>query len=77
MANCKDQKVEVPRASVCCVCGCNSAQCFANFRLEETIDGPWEVVLPTGAIYRHIEADRRIPDYQLHGVMHMYHRCPA
>ena len=54
---------------VCWVCGCNRAQCLANFGLEDTIDGWWDVVLPIGAIYRHIAADRRIPDYGLHGVL--------
>ena len=36
---------------------------------EGTIDGWWEVVLPIGAMNRHIAADRRIPDFGLHGVL--------
>ena len=54
---------------VCWVCGGNRAHCLANFCLEPTIDGWWEVVLPMGAIYRHIQAKGRIPDYGLHGVL--------
>ena len=54
---------------VCWVCGRNRADCLANFGLEATIDGWREVVLPMGAIYRHIPAKRRIPDYGLHGVL--------
>ena len=50
------------------MCGCNRAQCITNFGLEDTIDGWWEVVPPIGPIYCHIAADRRIPDYGLHGV---------
>ena len=69
MANCKNWKGEAPQASVCWVCGCNRAQCLANFGLEDTIDGWWDVVLPIGAICRHIAADCRIPDYGLHGVL--------
>ena len=41
----------------------------ANFGLEATIDGWWEVVLPMGPIYKHIPAKLRIPDYGLHGVL--------
>ena len=67
MAYCKNWKAEAPQALVSWVCGCNRAQCLANFGLEDTIDGRWDVVLPIGAIYRHIAADRRIPDYGLHG----------
>ena len=33
------------------------------------MDGCWDVVLPIGAMYPHIAADRRIPDYGLHGVL--------
>ena len=62
IANCKNWKAEAPQASVCWVCGCNRAQCLAHFGLEDTIDGCWDVALPIGAIYRHIAADRRIPD---------------
>ena len=69
MANCKNWKAETPQALVCWVCGCNGAQCLTNFGLEDTIDGWWDVVLPIGAIYRHIVADRRIPDSGLHGVL--------
>ena len=69
MANCKDWKAEAPQAMVCWVCGYNRAQCLANFGLEDTIDRWWDVVLAIGAIYRHIAADRRIPDYGLHGVL--------
>ena len=69
MANCKNWKPEAPQASVCWVCGCNRAQCLANFGLEDTIGGWWVLVLPIGVIYRHIAADRRIPDYGLHGVL--------
>ena len=54
---------------VCWVCGRNRADCLANFGFEATIDGWWEVVLPMGAIYRHIPAKRCIPDYGLHGVL--------
>ena len=54
---------------VCQVCGCNKAQFLANFGLEDTIDGWWDVVLPIGAMYRHLAADRRIPDYGLQGVL--------
>ena len=71
MANCKNWKAEAPQALACWVCGCNRAQCLANFGLEDTIDGWWDVVLQIGAIYRHIAADRRIPDYGLHGVLHV------
>ena len=67
MANCKNWKAEPPRAMVFWACGCNMAQCLANFGLEDIIDGWWDVVLPTGAIYGHIAADRRILDYGLHG----------
>ena len=42
MANCKNWKAEAPQASVCWVCGCNRAQCLANFGLEDTIDGWWD-----------------------------------
>ena len=63
MANCKNWKAEAPQALVCWVCRCNRAQCLANFGLEDTIEGWWDVVLPIGAIYRHIAADCRIPDY--------------
>ena len=66
MANCKNCKAEAPQASVCWVCGCNRAQCLANFGLEDTIRGWWDVVLLTAA---DIAADRRIPDYGLHGVL--------
>ena len=41
---------------------------LVNFGLEDTIDGWWDVLLPIGAMY-HIAADRRIPDYTLHGVL--------
>ena len=54
---------------VCWVCGRNRADRLANFGLEATIDGWWEVVLPLGAIYRHIPVKHRIPDYRLHGVL--------
>ena len=71
MANCKNFKAETSQAMVCWVCGRNRAHCLqiANFGLEATIDGWWEVVLPMGAIYRHIPAKRCIPDYGLHGVL--------
>ena len=69
MANCKTFKAEASQAMVCLVCGRNRADCLANFGLEATIDRWWEVVLPMGAIYRHIPAKRRIPDYRLHGVL--------
>ena len=68
-ANCKNSKAEAPRAMVCWVCGRNRQDCLANFGLEATIDGQWEVVLLMGAIYRHIPAKRRILDYGLHGVL--------
>ena len=68
-ANCKNWKAEAPQALVCWVCGCNRAQCLANFGLEYTIHGWWDVVLPIGVIYQHIAVDRRIPDYGLHGVL--------
>ena len=54
---------------VCWVCGRNRPDCLANFGLEATIDGWWEVVLPMGARKRHIPAKHRIPDYRLHGVL--------
>ena len=54
---------------VCWVWGCNRAQRLANLGLEDTIDRWWDVVIPIGAIYRHIVANRRIPDYGLHGVL--------
>ena len=50
------------------MCGCNRAQCLANFGLEDTFDGLWDVVLPILAIYRFMAYDRRILDYKLHGV---------
>ena len=53
---------------VCWACGCNRVQFLANFGLEDTIDGWWDVMLPIAAIYQHIAADRRIPD-GLHGVL--------
>ena len=71
MANYKNFIVTVAAASqtmVCWVSGRNRADCLANFRLEATVDGWWEVVLPMGAICRHILAKRRIPDYGPHGV---------
>ena len=68
MANCKIFKAEASQAMVCWVRDRNRAGCLANFGLEPTIDGWWEVVLPMGAIYRHIPAKRRIPDPGLHGV---------
>ena len=69
IANCKNFKAQTSQAMVCWVCGRNRADCLANFGLEATIDGWWEVVLPMGAIYRHIPSKRRIPDYGLHGVL--------
>ena len=69
MANCKIFKAKASQAMVCWVCGRNRANCLANFGLAATIDGWWEVVLPMGAIYRHIPAKRIIPDYGLHGVL--------
>ena len=50
MANCKNFKAEASQAMVCWVCGRNRADCLANFSLEATVDGWWEVVLPMGAI---------------------------
>ena len=58
MANCKNWKAKAPQNLVRWVCGCNRAQCLAHFGLEDTIDGWWDVVLPIGAIYRHIAAFR-------------------
>ena len=69
MANCKNFRAKASQAMVCWVCGRNRAGCLANFGLEATIDGWWEVVLPMGAIYRHILAKHPIPDYGLHGVL--------
>ena len=74
MANCRYWKAEAPQGSVCWVCGCNRAVCsralcLANFGLEDAIHGWWDVVLPVGAIHRHIAADRHIPHYGLHGVL--------
>ena len=69
VANCKNFKAEASQAMVCWVCGRNREDCLANFGLEATIDGWWEVVLPMGAIYRHIPAKHRLPDYGLHGVL--------
>ena len=54
---------------VCWVCGCNRAQRLTNLGLKATIDGWWEALFPIGAIYRHIVADCRNPDYGLHGVL--------
>ena len=51
------------------VCGCNNSQCLAHFGSEDTIDGWLDLVLPIGAIYRHIANDSRIPDYGLHRVL--------
>ena len=51
---------------VCWVCGRHRADCPANFGLEATIDGCLEVVLPMGAMYRHILAKLGIPGYGLH-----------
>ena len=69
MANCKIFKAEASQAMLCWVCGRNRADCLANFGLEATIDGWWEVVLPMGAMYRHIPTKCRIPDHGLHGVL--------
>ena len=69
MANCKNFKAGASQAMVCWVCGHNRADCLANFGLEATIDGWWEVVLPMGAIYRHIPTKHRNPNYGLHGVL--------
>ena len=69
MANGKFLKAEASQAMVCWVCGRNRADCLANFCLEATIDGWWEVVLPMAATYRHLPAKRCIPDYGLHGVL--------
>ena len=69
MANCKIFKAEASQAMMCWVRDRNRAGCLANFGLEATIDGWWELVPPMGAIYRHIPAKRRIPDYGLHGVL--------
>ena len=68
MANRKNWKAEARQALVRWVCGCNRAQCLANFGSEDTIDGWWDVLLPILAIYRFIAPDRRILDYGLHGV---------
>ena len=54
---------------VCWVCDRNRGGRLANFGREATIDGWLEVVLPMGAIYRHIPAKYRIPDPGLHGVL--------
>ena len=51
MANCKNFEAEASQAMMCWVCGRNKADCRANFGLEATIDGWWEVVLPIEAIY--------------------------
>ena len=69
VANCKNFKAEASQAMVCWVCGRNRADCLPNFGLEATIDGWWEVVLTMVAIYRHIPAKYRTPDYGLHGVL--------
>ena len=69
MANCEIFKAQASQAMVCWVCGRNRAGCLAKFGLEATIDGWLEVVLPMEAIYRHIPAKRRIPDYGLHGAL--------
>ena len=50
------------------MCGCNRAQCLANVALVDTIDGRWEVWPPIGAIYQHIAANIRNPNFGLHGV---------
>ena len=60
IANCRNWRAEAPRASVCWVCRCNTAQCLTNFGLKDTIDGWWESVLPMEAIYRNIAAGHRI-----------------
>ena len=69
LANCKNWNTESPQLPVCWVCGCNRAQYFANFGLEGTILGCSEVVLPIGAIHRHIAANSRIPHYGLRRVL--------
>ena len=69
MANCTNLKAGAPQAMVCWLRGCNRAQSLANLELEDTIDGCWYVVLPIGAIYRHIAIDRRNHDYGWHGVL--------
>ena len=69
MANCKNYEAKASQTKVCWVCGHNRAHCLANFGLEATIDGWWEVVLPMGGMYRHNPAKSRIPDYGLHGVL--------
>ena len=69
MATCKNFKAEASQAMVYWVCGRNLVDCLANFGLEATINGWSEVVLPMRAIYRHITAKRRIPDYGLHRVL--------
>ena len=56
---------------MCWMCGCNRAQYVANLGLDDTIDGWWDVVLPIGAIYRHVAADCRILDYGFHGLLHV------
>ena len=53
------------------LCADNRAECIASFGLVNTIDGWWNIVLPIGAIYRHIPSDCRIPDDGLHGVPHV------
>ena len=69
MANWKNFKAAASQAMVCWVCGRNRANLLANFGLEATIDRWSEVVLPMEAIYRHIPAKRRFPNYGLHGVL--------
>ena len=75
MANCKIFKAEASHAMVCWVRDRHRAGCLANFGLEATIDGWWELVPPMGAIYRHIPAKRRIPDYGLHRVLRITICC--
>ena len=50
------------------VCGRNGADPLAYFGLECTIDGLCETMLPIEAKQRQILADRRLPNYGLHGV---------
>ena len=69
IANCKNWKAKTGKAMVCWVCGCNRAQCFANFGLKDTINGLWDVVLPIEVIYQRIAADGSIADYGLHEVL--------
>ena len=69
MAGCQNWKAESPGATVCWVCMRNRALCLATFGTASATHGNWEGAVAIGAIYRTITSDRRVPDYDLHGVL--------